>query len=113
MEDSALIHCISSNCLLGVKVQRLPRVCGPLWTLAVFQAVVHITLTACGDFLLIHPRYLVKTFFLFQQGKHRVLSPRFTVYICSTGNFPLPLFGKRKKEKKKEMNWFRLNDIFF
>lgn len=58
------------------------------WTLVGFQALVHITLPACSDFLLLHPHYLVKTFFLLRQGKHRVLSPRSPACICSTAPFP-------------------------
>lgn len=79
---NTLIHCILSNCLFWGSTQ--------FWTLAGFQAVVHITLPACSDFLLVHPRYLVKTFFSSSAGKtscpftldYRVHLLRRSVFFC-------------------------------
>lgn len=95
---NALIHCILSNCLFGGGEGR--RGSAHFWTLAGFQAVVHITLPACSDFLLVHPRYLVKTFFSSSAGKTSCpFTPDYCVHLLRRSVF-LRLAAKKKKGMK-------------
>ena len=80
---NALIHCILSNCLLGWR--RRGTFFFGLWQASRPESILlhqqHTQrLSPCT------PTLSCKNSFSSTAGKHRVLSPRITVCICSTGN---------------------------